>query len=128
MHDAERLRAIGDRRRVAAGNPGDGDARQREHLDADAVERRERLHLLAVVAVVDPAIRQHAVDVTGQKTNLARTLRKHFGNGGGHHRISRRAASREIRIPQGGRRTQGRRPQDSRRLAPRSGVRRSRTK
>ena len=61
-----------DGRRRAAGDPCDHDARAPQQVDADAVERRERLHLVAEVVDVDAAVGQHAVDVAGEQADTAR--------------------------------------------------------
>ena len=69
---AQPPRAMGDRGRRAARDPRDRDARAPQEVDADAVERRERLHLVAVVVDVDAAVGEHAVDVAGQQADAAR--------------------------------------------------------
>ena len=82
VRDAQLLRAVRDGRRRAAGDPGDDDACARQHVEPDAVERGERLELVAVIVDVDAPVGEHAVDVARQQAHATRA-----GSEIGVHRV-----------------------------------------
>jgi hypothetical protein len=63
MRDAEILHAVFDHPGGATGDNGDLDALAKQHLDAVPVARMKRLVFLAVIADVQAAVGEHAVDV-----------------------------------------------------------------
>ena len=69
--DAELARAPRPRPRLAPGDDGDGDAGGRDLLDAVAVAHVEGLQQLALRAVVQPAVGEHAVHVEHQQPHAA---------------------------------------------------------
>ncbi len=72
MRNAQLLRAMRHRGRAAPGDPRDDDAGVCQQMHRDAVERTERLELVAVVVDVDASVGQHAVDVARQQAHAAR--------------------------------------------------------
>ena len=71
VRNAELPHAAIDRRRGAPADDSDGDAGGQQTLHRAAVQGIERLHLLVVRAVVQPAVGEHAVHVENQQPHAA---------------------------------------------------------
>ena len=106
VHQAE----VGDpathRRRIAAGDDDRHDPALGQQLEPVAVEGRERLEGLALLADVDPAVGEDAVDIEDRRGDaLARAARRQQQLGGEGQRrgpAGRWAAPKPGRAPSGG--------------------------
>ena len=78
VNDAKILSTLDHQRTRASRYPRNGNARAQQQLQAEAVERGKRPEFRAIVAVVELAVRQYAINVARQQTHAARTLEK-FG-------------------------------------------------